>query len=58
MLYKHRITGVVINVGSTMGGDWQEVTPASPDHAPDQKTGKPAPEKAVSKNGRTVRNKK
>lgn len=55
MLYRHKVTGAVIDVESTMGGDWQAVKPASTTRAADQEAEKPTPEKAVKKNGRTVR---
>lgn len=55
MLYKHKVTGAVIDVESAMGGDWQAVKPAGPARAADQEAEKPTPEKAVKKNVRTVR---
>lgn len=63
MIYRHKTTGAVIDVESTMGGDWEPVkAPNHPAHAADQEAGKaeeqPATEKAVKKNGRGVRNSK
>ena len=58
MQYRHKITGAVIDVESTMLGDWEAVKPAGAGHAADPKTEKPATEKAVKKNGSTVRNRK
>lgn len=60
MIWRHKITGVEIDVESTMGGDWEPVkAPGRPAHAAEQDAGKTAaPEKDVSRNGRTVRNKK
>ncbi len=63
MLYRHKITGAMIDVESTVGGDWEPVKAPVPVHAADQKADKPAaekpaPKKAVNKSGRTVRNNK
>lgn len=61
MLYRHKITGAVIDVESTMSGDWQALRPASAHAASktaEKTQARKAPEKAVGKNGRTVRNKK
>ncbi|MBQ6722490.1 MAG: hypothetical protein IJQ88_10025 [Clostridia bacterium] len=30
MQYRHKVTGVVIDAKSAMGGDWQAVKPAGP----------------------------
>ena len=59
MLWRHKITGVEINVESTMSGDWEPAkAPGSSARAADQKAEKPAAEKAVNKSGRTVRKQK
>lgn len=62
MIYRHKTTGAVIDVESTMGGDWEPVKAPNQAHAADPEAGKaeeqPATEKAVKKNGRGVRNSK
>ena len=61
MQYVHKITGAVIDVESTMGGDWRPVkaaagtTRAANSTAAKTQARKSAPKKAVGKNGRTVR---
>lgn len=57
MIYRHKVTGVTIDVESTMGGDWEPVKATGPARAakaeqPETKT----TEKAVKTNGRAVRN--
>ena len=59
MLWKHKITGAEINVGSTMSGDWEPAeAPGNSAHAADQKAEKTAAKKAVNNSGRTVRKQK
>ena len=43
MIYRHKTTGAVIDVESTMGGDWEPVkAPKHPAHATDPEAGKAA----------------
>lgn len=42
MLYRHKITGAVIDVESTVRGAWEPVGQTSTDHATDQSAEKPA----------------
>lgn len=60
MLYRHKVTGAVIDVNSTMGGAWQAVKPAGAGRDGDQAVKQPeakapakktTPAKAVKKNG-------
>ena len=47
VIYRHKKTGAVIDVSSTMGGDWQEVKPAGT--PPDPAHGKPEAKAPVRK---------
>lgn len=42
MLYRHKDTGAVIDVASTMGGAWEPVKQTDTVHAADQSAEKPA----------------
>lgn len=59
MQYVHKVTGAVIDVESTMGGDWRPVQAASKSSAAKSTAAKQkarkTPEKAVKKDGRNVR---
>ena len=54
MKYRHKVTGIVIDVNSTMGGAWEAVESPTAPSSTDQKP-KKTTEKAVKKNGSAVR---
>lgn len=59
MIYRHKVTGVTIDVESTMSGDWEPVKATGPARAAKaEQPEKQTTEKAVKKNGRAVRNDK